>query len=1420
MKRLRKLFVPLIALLLAFAMIFAVACNDGQTLGKKVYIVTYMANGADYTTQTYEEGDELVLPEEPSLTGYEFQGWNTSADGKGESPVEGSAVNANATYYAIFKAISSENPGENPGNKPDPDPGKNTYTVTFMVNGANYATQTYEEGAALVLPAEPGVEGYEFKGWNTSADGTGSNVAAGSAVNANATYYAIFKAISSDKPDPDPDVPDPVVTYTVTFIANGANYATQTYEKGAKLVLPEEPSLEGYEFKGWNTSADGTGSNVVAGSAVNANATYYAIFKAISSDKPDPDPVVTYTVTFMVDGEVLESRKVNSGTVITPPTAPQKDGMVFAYWYKNKAAGAFDFSQPITSELTLYAEYTALEVGKGIVAAGAYNESIYVVWEDTNPAKAKVEYTLAGKSNWTTVDAPLIRATSSSEARVDILGLAAGSYNVRITNSGGSATQLSAAIQVAAYDRSGYAHFNYTEGVGAYNDDGTLKEGALVIYVTDSNKNNVLDSAYVNGKKVDISQYMKATTATEGVTVGQQTSIGELLNNRRYSGNDRWNVGISKLSEVYGAVAIRIVGVVSAEISGSMDSSIKGLTDYSSTGNGGSKGDNGRMARMVNAHDLTIEGVGEDASIYGWGVHFISSYYSGKTQKMGKGFEVRNITFANYPEDAIGMEGEQGILSSSGSVSGSSSASSDLYSPVERCWIHNNTFLPGYASNPAESDKKEGDGSCDFKRGEYYTLSYNYFEYCHKTNLIGSGDTSLQYNITFHHNWWNQCGSRIPLLRRANIHFYNNYVSGDQTDSKASLSYVTSARANSYMFSENNYFDGCKEIVELASGGVVKSYGDMIYANFKGNAATIVSSRQATVANSCEFSYRKINYSTFDTSSSQFYYKDGKSDCLLDDAVTARINAMKFAGANGHGANVNTAMNNHTPDGAVSVTESGTTITLPTAKGDATVNGVLFKGITGVSSGTIKYKGQGITFTLTAQAQLTVSTTTTGDSAPELVGADGTVYAHKFEGTLTIVLEAGTYFIASGQKDKEVNISSMKFDDTGASRDARLAAAKQAIDALPSKVELTPAHDALIKAARSAYNALTSSEKTLFAQQNPSYLSKLETAENAYSALLIAKVKQLVAAIGTVNANSYDAISAAQTAYDSLTSDQKAQLTSEKATLDAAWTAFAQFEVTNVINLIEAFAQKVAGTNENTDRATIEALLDESETVMAAYNRLATDDEGSANKQAQVTNYSMLTEAIAKLNSINNLYDFLDQLAYFEGHTVTMADASAVAALQTSYKSLTGAQIARLTSTQAKEYERVVAEFEKIMSVTITSDFSNEGKPSDTTGTFTTSGNKKDSAVMVKGVEYKKGLKLDSKGTLTVKVTVKSTLTLYVLNGNYLKLDGAQTEAPVAANEAGTNCYVITLTLEAGTHTITRGGSENSLYYAILAPAA
>ncbi len=455
--------------------------------------------------------------------------------------------------------------------------------------------------------------------------------------------------------------------------------------------------------------------------------------------------------------------------------------------------------------------------------AGGWNEMAYLVCSGLNDASVTgVSYSGASNGSLTGDDFKYLVRDVAEGVRVDILGLTPGEYSITLETSKGKVTQPG--IVVGAQDRSGYAHFNYNEGVGAYTDNGTIKANAKILYITEDNKNTV------------------TITSKDGTSV---TGIGNILNSAgqdagsgKTSGGGKANTNsgiIKKLAEDGTPLVIRIIGNVSAP---------EGVTAYDSVDFGGSVGDNGFMARMRSGKDITIEGVGNDAAIDGWGIHFIAT---SADPQFGKSFEVRNIAFKNVPEDCIGMEGVQ--------------EGDNLTAPVERCWIHNCEFYVPHVANPAESDKAEGDGACDFKRGQYFTNSYCYYEGYHKTNLVGASDSNYQYHLTYHHNYWKNCESRGPLARQADIHMYNNVFDGQ-------TSYCQNPRANAYIFSEYNVMKDSKDPVTVKSGGVVKSFND-VYINVKGDqAANVVSSRSEKVSSSCK-------YAGFETDSSISYVASG-----------------------------------------------------------------------------------------------------------------------------------------------------------------------------------------------------------------------------------------------------------------------------------------------------------------------------------------------------------------------------------------------------------------------------------------------------------------------------------------------------------------------------------------------------------------
>lgn len=1024
----------------------------------------------------------------------------------------------------------------------------------------------------------------------------------------------------------------------------------------------------------------------------------------------------------------------------------------------------------------------------------AGNESAAFEWSEISPTAAKVEYKLSGSNEYTTVDSALIRDIDGDTARVDVVGLMGGAtYDFKITSSWGKTAEISS-VKVAAYDRSGYAHFNYTEGVGAYKDDGTIKDNALVIYLTDENKNDIREYAYVNGVKEDISDLFRSTS---------EVSIGYFLNNRQYSNAEKEKYGIQAASFKYGAVVIRVIGKVNAEVEGDGSKSlIEGLTAYDSTAFGGSEGDNGRMARMVNAKNLTIEGIGTDATIWGWGFHFVSNDNLHQYEGSGKSFEVRNITFGNYPEDAVGMEGTQGTkVDSTGSItSGASSVDADLISPVERCWIHNNSFLPGYSQNPAESDKAEGDGSCDFKRGQYYTASYNYFEYCHKTNLIGSSDSSLQFNISMHHNWWNNCGSRIPLVRNSNIHFYNNYILGDSTDERADLSYVTSARANSYMLAEANYYDGCKSVTELASGGVVKAYNNMYYACFNGDAATKVSSRTEKVSNNCKFTYQNIDYSSFDTDPTLFYYDadNQRSNCYLTSPDRAREEAIKYAGVLKYDYNIDTSMNKTTPSSAISYPSGSDTLTIDlsqVSKGSSTVSGVEFTNITGTSSGTVKGKGQIVTFTLMGDTEVSiVASGSSTDNNPELVGADGKVWASKFT-TVNMTLPAGTYFIGTGLKDKESTISFITFKE-GATPEEKIALVEAAIDLIPDSVTLDQSCIDLINSASVMYNALSSDLKAQVTNAG-----KLSAAISQLDVLRVQNVISLIDKIGDISvSNDYHAeIEAARAAYNALSTANQGKVTNYQDLLDAE-AEYANIAVEALQNRING----IAAPSTASGRDAIEALLEDYRSIATAYTDLDEDQKG------QVTGYDKITAGIATLESALQPYKLADMIDALPDSGWTSSDMSAIGAAKTLYNSLSPEQRAVLTAEQQTKLNNAIAFYDEEMAKTIVILFqkSNSTDYYSSLG-VTVSGNyKSGESYTYDGETYSDPLKIESSTSVTITVGAGKTVYLQLSKSGKIKIDGVD-------YESDSNGYVTVTGLSEGTHEITKNTSCN-LYYIVM----
>ena len=400
-----------------------------------------------------------------------------------------------------------------------------------------------------------------------------------------------------------------------------------------------------------------------------------------------------------------------------------------------------------------------------ISSQGGWFESAYVTWQKTAELKYNVYVSPAATDSWTKLDNELVREYPDY-GRADALGLAAGSYKFKVVPvSDGSEVTADAtvtdAVEVRAHDRSGFAHVGMPGGIGAYKNDGTLKQGAKVLYVWADNAKTVT---------------LDVITSSKGATT-KGTGLQDII----YLYQKGYDTT---------PLAIRIIGTIKADDMDRFDSSEEGLQV---------KG-NGAYSDMP----ITIEGVGNDAAFWGFGI----------LCRNCKGTEFRNFAIMLCMDDALSLDTENSNV-----------------------WIHNMDLF--YGKPGSDADQKKGDGTIDIKGdSKYLTIAYNHLYDSGKASLCGMKSESGPNWISYHHNWFDHSYSRHPRIRTMSVHVYNNYFDGNSK-------YGVGAAHQSEAFVENNYFRNCKYPMlsskqgsDVATGpkgtfsgedgGIIKSYGNMI----------------------------------------------------------------------------------------------------------------------------------------------------------------------------------------------------------------------------------------------------------------------------------------------------------------------------------------------------------------------------------------------------------------------------------------------------------------------------------------------------------------------------------------------------------------------------------------------------------------
>ena len=444
-----------------------------------------------------------------------------------------------------------------------------------------------------------------------------------------------------------------------------------------------------------------------------------------------------------------------------------------------------------------------------ITEAKGWQESAYLKWAPFEGASSYNVY-VDGKK----IDAQLIRQYASYY-RADVLGLKAGTYSVKVVPVNAEGTEIAgdntaSNLVVKSYNREGFAHFKY-DGVGAYNNDGTLKAGAKVLYITAKTAKTV--STTVN------------TGISEPIT-GLQAII------------DAYQKGKDKTPIVF-----RIIGKVSLSDLDGISSSAEGLQIKG-------KGAHSEM-------NMTFEGVGDDATVYGFGFLLRNT----------KSVEFRNFAIMRCLDDAMSLDTDNSHV-----------------------WIHNMDLF--YGKKGGAADQAKGDGTVDIKGdSQYITVAYNRFWDNGKASMCGMTSESGPNYITYHHNWFDHSDSRMARIRTMSVHMYNNYYLHNDV-------YGVGATSGSSVFMESNYFDATKRPIMSSlqgtdakgdgtfsgeKGGLIKAYGN-VFANKPENFSYIpysesntsfdayeVSDPSQQVPSSVKTLVGGTSYDNFDTNSSLMY---------------------------------------------------------------------------------------------------------------------------------------------------------------------------------------------------------------------------------------------------------------------------------------------------------------------------------------------------------------------------------------------------------------------------------------------------------------------------------------------------------------------------------------------------------------------
>lgn len=350
-----------LVLVVSLTVIPLAACNYLKE--PDIFTVTFdTRGGSDVPSQSVERGSRVIHPNDPTLDGFEFDGWYKDTGYTEPWDFYLDTVEGDITLYAKWFDRSTY--------VPEPT----TYTVTFDVNGGCWTNgsttskKVVTDDSGKISQSDwvtnPVRDGYTFTGWYLTDNGTGEAYTYESTFTSDITLQAGW-AKNANTP----------TAYTVTFDVNGGcwtNGSTSskkvTTDNNGKISQSgwvTDPVRDGYTFIGWYLTDNATGSAYTYNSTFTSDVTLKAGWA-----KNNTDPATGYTVTFDVNGGHWADGTTTSKKVSTDAngkidqskwvSAPQRDGYTFTGWYitDDGTGSEYTYNTTFAYNITLKAGWT------------------------------------------------------------------------------------------------------------------------------------------------------------------------------------------------------------------------------------------------------------------------------------------------------------------------------------------------------------------------------------------------------------------------------------------------------------------------------------------------------------------------------------------------------------------------------------------------------------------------------------------------------------------------------------------------------------------------------------------------------------------------------------------------------------------------------------------------------------------------------------------------------------------------------------------------------------------------------------------------------------------------------------------------------------------------------------------------------